>query len=152
MFGIGVPELILILIVGLLVFGPGKLPEVARSLGKGLREFKKATNALSQAINAPEQASVVQPQQTAAQQPAEKQAAAAAAQPAAPVNTVAAQPYPAGQQTPAAPTGVPEKAAVDVPSESAGTLPQEAAPSYQAPTQESVRQQIAAQQAEKKTE
>lgn len=148
MFGIGVPELILILIVGLLVFGPGKLPEVARSLGKGLREFKKATNALSQAINAPEQASV-QPQQTAAQQPAEKQAAA---QPAAPVNTVAAQPYPAGQQTPAAPTGVPEKAAVDVPSESAGTLPQEAAPSYQAPTQESVRQQIAAQQAEKKTE
>ena len=53
MFGIGVPELILILIVGLVVFGPGKLPEIARSLGKGMREFKKATSAFSQAINAP---------------------------------------------------------------------------------------------------
>ena len=42
------PELIMILVVGLVVFGPGKLPEVARSLGKGVREFKKATNALSQ--------------------------------------------------------------------------------------------------------
>ena len=60
MFGIGVPELILILVVGLIVFGPGKLPEVARSLGKGIREFKKATNVLSQAINAPEQAPVQQ--------------------------------------------------------------------------------------------
>ena len=54
MFGIGVPELILILVVGLIVFGPGKLPEVGRSLGKGLREFRKASNALTQAINAPD--------------------------------------------------------------------------------------------------
>ena len=53
MFGIGVPELILILIIGLIVFGPGKLPELARSLGKGMRELKKASNALSQAINDP---------------------------------------------------------------------------------------------------
>ena len=45
MFGIGVPELILILVVGLVVFGPGKLPEVARSLGKGIREFRKAPHA-----------------------------------------------------------------------------------------------------------
>ena len=89
MFGIGVPELILILVVGLIVFGPGKLPEVARSLGKGIREFKKATNVLSQAINAPEQA------------PTAPQAAASQPAPAAPV-----------------------------------------APSYQAPTQDSVRQQI----------
>ena len=69
MFGIGVPELILILVVGLIVFGPGKLPEVARSLGKGIREFKKATNVLSQAINAPEQAPV---QQQAAAQPQQR--------------------------------------------------------------------------------
>ena len=47
MFGIGIPELVLILIVGLIVFGPGKLPEVGRALGKGLREFKKAQNALT---------------------------------------------------------------------------------------------------------
>lgn len=39
---IGVPELILILIVALVIFGPGKLPEVGRSLGKGIGEFKEA--------------------------------------------------------------------------------------------------------------
>ena len=54
MFGIGVPELILILAVGLIVFGPGKLPEMGRTLGKGIREFRKASNALTQAINTPE--------------------------------------------------------------------------------------------------
>ena len=54
MFGIGVPELILILVVGLIVFGPGKLPEMGRSLGKGIREFRKASNALTAAINAPD--------------------------------------------------------------------------------------------------
>ena len=50
MFGIGVPELVLILIVGLIVFGPSKLPEVGRAVGKGIREFRKASNALTAAI------------------------------------------------------------------------------------------------------
>ena len=44
MFGIGVPELILILVVGLIVFGPGKLPEMGRALGKSIKEFKSANN------------------------------------------------------------------------------------------------------------
>ncbi len=47
MFGIGMPELILILIIGLVVFGPGKLPEVGRAVGKSLNEFKKATSGIT---------------------------------------------------------------------------------------------------------
>jgi sec-independent protein translocase protein TatA len=39
-FGIGVPELLILLVVILLVFGPKRLPEMGRSLGRGMREFK----------------------------------------------------------------------------------------------------------------
>ncbi|MDD7745406.1 MAG: twin-arginine translocase TatA/TatE family subunit, partial [Mitsuokella jalaludinii] len=37
MFGLGVPELVLILIIGLVIFGPGKLPDVGKALGKSIR-------------------------------------------------------------------------------------------------------------------
>ena len=42
MFGLGVPELIVILVIALLVFGPGKLPDLGKFLGKSLRDFREA--------------------------------------------------------------------------------------------------------------
>ncbi len=43
MFGIGMPELIVILIIVMVIFGAGKLPEIGRGIGQGIRDFKKAT-------------------------------------------------------------------------------------------------------------
>ncbi|MDD5169289.1 MAG: Sec-independent protein translocase protein TatB [Syntrophales bacterium] len=50
MFGIGMPELIVIAIVALLVVGPKKLPDLAKSLGRGLREFHKATEGVTDSL------------------------------------------------------------------------------------------------------
>ena len=48
---IGFPELIVIFVIALIVFGPRKLPELGRSLGKSLAEFKRASNELTNTLN-----------------------------------------------------------------------------------------------------
>ena len=133
MFGIGIPELILILVVGLIVFGPSKLPEAGRALGKGLREFKKASNALTAAINAPDEP-VQRPHVPA--QPAATPAPAAE-------KANAAQ----GQAAGVAPEGAAAQTQAD--SQPAETAPKDnpVAPGYQGPTQAAVQAQIEAQKA-----
>jgi sec-independent protein translocase protein TatA len=49
-FNLGVPELIFILVLALLIFGPKRLPEIGRTLGKGLSEFRRASNELKRSI------------------------------------------------------------------------------------------------------
>src|SRR4029079_13089844 len=51
MFGsLGMPELVIILVIALIIFGPRKLPELGRSLGKSIGEFKKASNELQRTL------------------------------------------------------------------------------------------------------
>lgn len=59
MFGIGMPELLLLLAIALIVIGPKKLPDLAKSLGRAMREFKKATNEFKETIQIDEDLSDV---------------------------------------------------------------------------------------------
>lgn len=51
MFGFGVPELIIIVVILLVIFGPGKLPQLGASLGSAIRNFKKASEEDGKVIN-----------------------------------------------------------------------------------------------------
>ncbi len=50
MFDIGLPELLVIVAIALIVFGPNKLPELAKAFGKAMREFKKATEEVKESF------------------------------------------------------------------------------------------------------
>jgi sec-independent protein translocase protein TatA len=63
-FNIGAPELIIILIIALVVLGPGRLPDVAQSLGKSVREFRKAATDIADATNLEQPASPAAPAST----------------------------------------------------------------------------------------
>lgn len=52
--GIGMPELIIILVIILIIFGAGKLPEIGAGIGKGIKNFKKATKEVESEENEPE--------------------------------------------------------------------------------------------------
>jgi len=51
MFGIGLPELIIIMVIALIVIGPSKLPDLAKALGKGMAEFRKATQEIKDSLD-----------------------------------------------------------------------------------------------------
>lgn len=68
MFGsIGMPELVIILVIALIIFGPRKLPELGRSLGRSLGEFRRATNDLRSTL---EEEIRIEDQKAPAAQPA----------------------------------------------------------------------------------
>ncbi|MGE5508528.1 MAG: twin-arginine translocase TatA/TatE family subunit [Chitinophagales bacterium] len=50
MFNVGIPELIIILVLALIIFGPGKLPDVGKAIGKSINEFKKASREITDEV------------------------------------------------------------------------------------------------------
>lgn len=67
MFSIGMPEVMMILVIALVVFGPGKLPEIGKAIGKGINEFRSATSLELKEDAKPEQAKVQDSQGAASQ-------------------------------------------------------------------------------------
>ncbi len=84
MFGIGGPELVFIFILALLIFGPKRLPQIGRTIGKGMAEFRRASTELQRAVN-----TELEEPPAWRTQPATAAAAMAAATPGAPAAAAA---------------------------------------------------------------
>lgn len=84
MFGIGPTELIIVLVLALIIFGPGKLPEVGKAIGRSIREFKAASSTVEDTVK--------QVTTTTATTPSTTQPAAATTQQTTAANTAPAAP------------------------------------------------------------
>ena len=93
MFGsIGMPELIIILVIALIIFGPRKLPELGRSLGRSIGEFKKASNELRSTLEEEIRIEEQRDQRAATRAEQDSAIAAAAPPPATPPPVTPAPP------------------------------------------------------------
>ena len=106
MFGIGMPELILIAVVALIVLGPKKLPDLAKSMGRAVREFRKATSELKETFQVDSEISEAKKAFNEFHSEVNK---AVQGEPARP-ETPAADAVPQSPETPPAPAVAPETA------------------------------------------
>lgn len=121
MFGIGMPELLVILVVALVVLGPNRLPEVARALGKGLAEFRRATSDINEELQKAQRAIEAEARAAEAERREAERKTAAAAQAAASAQSAAASTPTIAPPATAAPVG--ERVATAPPT--AGAAPAE---------------------------